>query len=168
MGSLAQPRRTSYPDLSPAARIAAPTPRPEGPPRRSRTITIPGADGRLRPYEVEALDLRGTDPEVALLYALTTDQGEVYHVAELASGEQSCTCADYEFAHRGQGTRCKHLRALTTLALISDRVLIDFAAGQEVSYPEARARRRMSSGNAYYRAEPKPPGDEDCLPGRIG
>jgi hypothetical protein len=67
-------------------------------------------------YGVRILD---TDPEAGVnrLVRLRKADGSLYYVVDV-DGQVSCDCADAEFRHTGNGTYCKHARALLAVGLI--------------------------------------------------
>jgi hypothetical protein len=81
---------------------------------RSETIRI-----HERDYELEDLTgLPGTDASARATFAVTSDEGETYHVTDPAG--PSCTCKAYQYRpDRGhkQGA-CKHIRALVALGKV--------------------------------------------------
>jgi hypothetical protein len=77
------------------------------------TLTIRGDD-----YRARVLPADRSTGVVALVRLRKLDGGEVYHVARHGDGLVTCECADYHFRHEGQGTACKHARALSAAGLL--------------------------------------------------
>jgi hypothetical protein len=76
------------------------------------TVTIRGESYTVRPVRAEAED-------VIKAWRLRKADGTAYDVADTADG-QVCDCADHVYRHDGQGTACKHVRALRALGLLDD------------------------------------------------
>jgi hypothetical protein len=74
------------------------------------TCTIRGVSYTVRPIRPETSD-------VVRAWRLRKADGESYTVADTADG-QVCDCADHVYRHDGNGTACKHVRALRALGLI--------------------------------------------------
>jgi hypothetical protein len=76
------------------------------------TITIRGADYRVRPVRNEAFAGSG---RAWSLRKLGTDTR--HHVVETIHGPK-CDCGDQTWRHEGRETSCKHIRALRATGLI--------------------------------------------------
>jgi hypothetical protein len=74
------------------------------------TVVIRGVAYSARP-------IRADLPEIIKAWRIRKSGGETYDVADTTAGP-SCTCADHEFRHQGNGTSCKHGRALRALGLL--------------------------------------------------
>ena len=121
------PRRASYPDCGPLAATRRPDPlavAPAPPPSPSPAAGFaPTPPGRCRltleiagqPYAVLVL---GPQDAAAQVIRLTKPDHTVYHVALTVDGPQ-CDCPDFEFRHRGNGTACKHARALQAVGILA-------------------------------------------------
>lgn len=128
MGSLQRnPIRSNF------NRYAPPVPEPSGPkPTRPAPPPVSRPEPELEPLKPPAhafavvLVIDGTGYALSLvpresgdlslrLWTLTKlGGGEPYQVAELphAEGRWSCTCGDFVFRHEGNGSTCKHCRAI--------------------------------------------------------
>jgi hypothetical protein len=85
------------------------------------SVTIRGTSYSVRPIRPEADD-------VVRAWRLRRANGTCYDVADTADG-QVCDCADHVYRHEGNGTACKHVRALRALGLL------DGEAGGPESWP---------------------------------
>jgi hypothetical protein len=108
---------------------AAPPSRPSPPPTCGIRKFGPTPEGRCR----LVLEIAGRSYSVLVLrpepageaqtvIRLTKPDRTVYHVAVAAYGPE-CDCADYEFRHRGNGTICKHLKALEAVGILASAPL---------------------------------------------
>jgi hypothetical protein len=84
-----------------------------GPQTTRLTVRIGGTSYAVRRIAVED---RGFGVLKCYRLRKLTD-GDLYDVAQLIEGH-SCTCADYEFRHAGNGSICKHAKALIAWGLL--------------------------------------------------
>lgn len=175
-----QPRRKSYPALGPDRLFGAPSPAPapapappaaeaEARPRKARArakapVEFSAAwlddacetaliNGKL--YAVEPVQV---DPRsgVATCYALTSEAGDVYHVADHRDRPSTCTCGDFVFRCEDvDPLGCKHVKALVALDCLANdvgrlaaRAAADAAAGvpMDALRREALATHRRGTG----------------------
>jgi hypothetical protein len=120
----------------------------------SLTLSIAGTKYRVKPVRC---DLHSG---ASRCFELVKRDGEQYHVSQHAHGAE-CTCADFEYRHRDNGSSCKHLRALSAFGIVTlaPRPIRGGAETVEDRYgaipPRVRRRPDTPPPSALYR-EPVP------------
>jgi hypothetical protein len=80
----------------------------------SLTLSIAGTKYRVKPVRC---DLHSGASRCFELVKQDATRA-AYHISQHPHGAE-CTCADYEYRHRDNGTVCKHLRALSAFGLVT-------------------------------------------------